>query len=146
MRRYGQSVKPDVQYRHRPGAYGIIMRSGQVLLTQENLTDVEIQLPGGGIDAGETALQALHRECLEETGWKVQIDRRLGAYQRFTFMSDYGFWAQKICHIYICRPVYKLHDPIEPFHKTIWADANDAVNLLTNEGDRDFLAAVLNSY
>jgi 8-oxo-dGTP diphosphatase len=122
------------------------MRSGQVLLTQENLTDVEIQLPGGGIDAGETALQALHRECLEETGWKVQIDRRLGAYQRFTFMSDYGFWAQKICHIYICRPVYKLRDPIEPFHTTIWADVNDAVSLLTNEGDRDFLAAVLKTY
>jgi 8-oxo-dGTP diphosphatase len=122
------------------------MRSGQVLLTQENLTDVEIQLPGGGIDAGESALQALHRECLEETGWKVQIDRRLGAYQRFTFMSDYGFWAQKICHIYICRPVYKLDDPIEPFHTTIWADANDAVNLLTNEGDRDFLAAALKIY
>lgn len=139
MRRYGQSVKSDVRYRHRPGAYGIIMRKGRVLLTREDLTDVEIQLPGGGIDPGESAVQALHRECLEETGWKIQIDRRLGAYQRFTYMADYGFWAQKICHIYICQPVYKLHDPIEPFHTTIWADIGDAVNHLTNEGDRDFL-------
>ncbi len=146
MRRYGQSVKSDVQYRHRPGAYGIIMRKDQILLTREDLTDVEIQLPGGGIDAGETALQALHRECLEETGWKIQIDQRVGAYQRFTYMPDYGFWAQKICHIYICRPVFKLHDPLEAFHTTIWANAADAVNQLTNQGDRDFLAAVLSRY
>ncbi len=146
MRRYGQSVKSDVRYRHRPGAYGIIMRMDKVLLTRETLLDIEIQLPGGGIDPGESAVQALHRECLEETGWKIQIDRRAGAYQRFTYMADYGFWAQKICHIYICRPVYKLHDPIEPFHTTIWADIDDAVNSLTNEGDRDFLAAALKFY
>jgi 8-oxo-dGTP diphosphatase len=146
MRRYGQSFKPDVQYRHRPGAYGIIISMDQILLTRENLTGVEIQLPGGGIDAGESAMQALHRECLEETGWKIQIDRRVGAYQRFTYMADYEFWAQKICHIYICRPVFRLHDPIEPFHTVIWANAADAVAQLTNEGDRDFLAAVLPRY
>lgn len=146
MRRYGQSFKSDVHYRHRPGAYGIILDRNRVLLTREDLTDVEIQLPGGGIDAGETAVQALHRECLEETGWKIQIERRAGAYQRFTYMADYGFWAQKICHIYICRPVYKLHAPIEPFHTTIWSDIDEAVNDLTNEGDRDFLAAAVKSY
>jgi 8-oxo-dGTP diphosphatase len=143
MRRYGQSVRSDVYYRPRPGAYAIILRGDQILLTREDLLSVEIQLPGGGIDAGESVLQALHRECLEETGWKVQIDRRLGAYQRFTHMPEYGFWAQKICHIYLCRPVYKLHDPLESFHSTVWADVDAALDLLSNEGDRDFLAALL---
>ena len=143
MKRYGQSVRSDVRYRHRPGVYGVILRAGQIMLTHENLTKPEIQLPGGGIDAGESALQALHRECLEETGWKIQIERRVGAYQRFTYMADYGFWAQKICHIYLCSPVFKLHEPLESFHTTIWSDADAAVDLLTNDGDRDFLSAVL---
>jgi len=143
MKRYGAPVRSDVYYRPRPGAYGIILRRNQVLLTREALLNVEIQLPGGGIDAGESALQALHRECLEETGWKVQIDRRLGAYQRFTYMPDYGFWAQKICHIYICRPVYKRHKPLEDFHSALWANFDTAPDLLSNEGDRDFLYAAL---
>ncbi len=143
MRRYGESVHLDVQYRPRPGAYGVILHRGKVLLTREELNETEIQLPGGGIDAGETAVQALYRECLEETGWKVQITRRLGAYQRFTHMPEYGFWAQKICHIYLCRPVLKLHEPLEPFHTVVWKDAYDGVELLTNEGDRDFLAAAI---
>lgn len=31
-------------------------------------------LPGGKVDSDETLEQALHRECLEETGYKVEID------------------------------------------------------------------------
>ncbi|KAB7614857.1 NUDIX hydrolase [Amylibacter sp. SFDW26] len=143
MRRYGQSVKTDITYKHRPGVYGVILHGNEILLTHQAVPESEIQLPGGGIDPDETALQALHRECLEETGWKVQVDRRLGAYQRFTYMLDYEFWAQKICHIYLCRPVYKLQDPIEPFHTTIWTDVDDALDLISNEGDCDFLRAVL---
>jgi 8-oxo-dGTP diphosphatase len=143
MRRYGQSVRSDVYYKPRPGAYGIIVDGHRIMLTRESLEEVEIQLPGGGIDLGESALQALHRECLEETGWKVQIERRLGAYQRFTHMPEYGFWAQKICHIYLCRPVYKLHEPLEPFHTIVWFGFDEALDQLSNEGDRDFLAALL---
>lgn len=142
MRRYGQSVRSDVNYRHRPGAYGVILHMGKILLTHQAWPEAELQLPGGGIDAGESAVQALHRECMEETGWKIQIDRRLGAYQRFTYMPDYGFWAQKICHIYLCRPVLKIHEPIEQHHSTIWSDIGDAPELLSNQGDRDFVSAV----
>lgn len=145
MKRYGKSVRSDIIYKHRPGVYGVILHGDNVMLTHQALPESEIQLPGGGIDAGESAIQALHRECLEETGWKVQIDRRLGAYQRFTYMVDYEFWAQKICHIYLCRPVYKLHEPIEPYHSTVWTDVNHALELMSNEGDCDFLHAALAS-
>ena len=145
MRRYGQSVRSDVYYKPRPGAYGIIVDQHRIMLTRESLEEVEIQLPGGGIDPGESALHALHRECLEETGWKVQVDRRLGAYQRFTHMPEYGFWAQKICHIYLCRPVFKMHEPLEPFHTTVWYGFEEALDHLSNEGDRDFLAHFLNA-
>ena len=143
MRRYGQSVQANIRYKHRPGVYGVILHDGNVMLTHQTWPDAEVQLPGGGIDPGESAVQALHRECLEETGWRIRIDRRLGAYQRYTYMKDYEFWAQKICHIYLCRPVYKLHEPTEPYHSTVWTDVDHALELMSNEGDRDFLRSVL---
>lgn len=143
MRRYGTSARADITYKPRPGVYGVILHGGQIMLTHQALPTPEVQLPGGGIDAGESALQALHRECLEETGWKIQIDRRLGVYQRFTYMLEYEFWAQKICHIYLCRPVYKLQDPTEPYHSTVWTDVDHALELISNAGDRDFLHKAL---
>ena len=143
MRRFGKSFQAGVNYRHRPGVYGVILHGDDIMLTHQALPESEVQLPGGGIDEGESAIQALHRECLEETGWKIQIDRRLGAYQRFTYMPEYEFWAQKICHIYLCRPVMKLHEPTEPLHTTVWSDAKGALELLSNEGDQSFLEAVL---
>lgn len=142
MRRYGSSVRADVRYQHRPSVYGVILHGDQIMLTYQSDPDPEIQLPGGGIDPGESALQALYRECLEETGWKIRIDRRLGAYQRYTYMNDYEFWAHKICHIYLCRPVLKHHEPLEPFHHVIWTDIEGALDMLTNEGDRDFVKTV----
>ena len=37
-------------------------------------------LPGGGVRPGETWAQAALRECLEETGWEVQLQGLLGIY------------------------------------------------------------------
>jgi 8-oxo-dGTP diphosphatase len=96
-------------------------------------------LPGGGIEAGESPLQALHREVLEETGWRIARPRRLGAFRRFTYMKDYDLWAQKICHIYVAHPVRQIAAPTEPHHATLVLSASEALATLANEGDRLFL-------
>ncbi len=69
-------------YRLRPGAYAVLIRGDRVLLTFQHQPTPEFQLPGGGIDPGESPLAALHREVLEETGWTIATPRRLGAYRR----------------------------------------------------------------
>ena len=65
IRRMGESVQRDQTYTYRPGAYAILERHGQLLLTFQSEPIPEFQLPGGGIDGGEQVLPALHREILE---------------------------------------------------------------------------------
>ena len=103
----------------------------------------EYQLPGGGIDAGEQPIAALHREVMEETGWHITNVRRLGAFRRFTYMPEYDKWAEKVCAIYVARPTLCMGPPSEAGHTAIWTEAGSALALLTNQGDRAMAARVL---
>ncbi len=139
MRRFGEPIDPTRAYRDRPGAYGVILDGRDALVTEQSAPRAEFQLPGGGVDPGEGLVRALHRECLEETGWRIQVLRRLGAFQRFCYMPEYDLWARKICHIYLCRPVLRLGTPADPAHRAVWMPVETAAELLAVEGDRHFL-------
>lgn len=139
MRRFGEPVRAGIPYVTRPGVYTIIREGGDILVTEQASPRLEFQLPGGGIDPGELPLPALHRECLEETGWKIRVLRKLGAFQRFTYMPDYDLWARKVCHIYLSAPVLEAGPPSEPGHVAVWMPLADAARLLGNAGDRHFV-------
>ncbi|WP_424972195.1 NUDIX hydrolase [Dinoroseobacter sp. S76] len=140
IRRYGEAVKAGQTYQRRPGAYAILPRESQILTTVQFGAETEIQLPGGGIDPGEAPLPALHREVLEETGWRMTVTRKLGVFRRFTFMPEYGIWAEKLCHIYLGRPTLRMGPPVEEDHIPLWMSPSDAAVELANEGDRAFLS------
>ncbi|MEG3662933.1 NUDIX hydrolase [Celeribacter halophilus] len=143
MRRYGEPRISGKPYRARPGVYAILPRDGRVLLTYQAGIHHEFQLPGGGIDPGESPIHALHREVYEETGWRIAKPRFLGAFRRFVFMPEYKLWAEKICHIYHAFPVRKLGEPIEPDHSVHWLNPKLAIDTLGNPGDRAFLQSLL---
>ena len=143
IRRFGENVVNGQRYKLRPGAYAVLHRGRSVLLTYQAEPEHEFQLPGGGIDPGEQIVPALHREILEETGWRVTNLRRVGAFRRFVYMPDYDMWAEKICQVYSGHPVRRLHPPLEPHHSETWASFDDAPHLIENDGDRHFLRAIL---
>ena len=99
IKRFGNPRDFGRRYISRPGAYAILPRDRRLLLTFQAAPFFEFQLPGGGIDPGETPVQALHREVYEETGWRIGGLRRLGVYRRFTHMPEYDIWAEKVCHV-----------------------------------------------
>ena len=141
MIRLGEAPLPGVSYRDRPGAYALIVRGDRALLTLEHSKfGLEIALPGGGVDPGETPLRALHREVMEETGWRIAPLRRLGAYQRYCYLPEYAFYARKICHIYLAQPTQRLGDPIEPHHDAVWVPADLVPDMVTSPADGPFLA------
>jgi 8-oxo-dGTP diphosphatase len=143
IRRFGEPVRPGQRYRRRPGVYAVILQGDSLLATHQMAPVPEFQLPGGGIDRGEQPIAALHREVYEETGWRIEIDRRLGAFRRFTYMPEYDLWAEKLCTVYLARPVRRLGPPTEPGHTALWLEAAAALDLLGNDGDRAMLLQAL---
>jgi 8-oxo-dGTP diphosphatase len=120
IRRYGEAARPDRHYTRRPGVYGVLLDGRHILATHQAAPVPEFQLPGGGIDRGEQPLPALHREVFEETGWKIAVLRHLGTFRRFTYMPEYDLWAEKLCTVYLARPVRRLGPPSEAVHNAVW--------------------------
>jgi len=142
IRRYGDAPQHDCRYVLRPGVYAVLPLARALLLTFQQAPVPEFQLPGGGIDSGESPLRALHREVCEETGWRIAAPRRIGAFRRFTFMPEYDLWAEKLCHVYLARPVRPHGPPSEPGHSAVWMAKDDAAAQLGNPGDAAFVAAL----
>ncbi len=143
IRRFGEPFRPGQRYRRRPGVYAVLLQGDRLLATHQAEPVPEYQLPGGGIDPGEQPIAALHREVFEETGWKIAITRRLGAFRRFTYMPEYDLWAEKLCTVYLARPVRPLGPPSEAGHSAVWLPVDQALRHLGNEGDRAMLAYAL---
>ena len=134
MRRFGK-IDPEIKYTPRPGSYAVILGEDGLLVTHQAAPDHEFQLPGGGVDPGESYIQTLHREVLEETGWRIEPIRKLCIYQRFVYMPEYDLNAQKLCHIYLARAVRDLKTPLEDGHSVFWMSPDQAVAHLASEGD-----------
>ncbi|MDP5308329.1 NUDIX hydrolase [Paracoccus spongiarum] len=141
--RFGPAPRPGQSYRLRPGAYAVLLRGGQVLLTHQDGPEPEYQLPGGGIDAGEGAVAALHREVREETGYRIGALRGLGAYRRFCFMPEYDLMAEKLCGVWLGRPIRRDGPPTEPGHRAVWMAPAAALACLADPGARFWMARAL---
>lgn len=138
-RRFGQWPELGHSYARRPGIYAIIDTGDGILATLQQDPDPELQLPGGGIDPGEQPLAALHREVMEETGYRIHSLRRLGMFHRYTFMSDYGHHAHKQCHIYAARLGQRWSAPTESGHTAVFLPWDVAQESLSVAGDRHFV-------
>ena len=145
MIRTHDGPRRGVRYRARPGAYAVVLHPRGLLVTiqRDAAGGPEVQLPGGGIDPGEGAVRALHREVREETGWTVAVLRRIGAHRRFVWMPDYGIHAEKVCHVYLARAGVRRGPPLEPGHDAAVMAPGAALAALGVEGDRRMLAAAL---
>ncbi|MDO5705423.1 MAG: NUDIX hydrolase [Paracoccus sp. (in: a-proteobacteria)] len=138
--RYDAPPRAGQAYRRRPGAYALLLRGDQVLLTRQAAPVPEFQLPGGGVDPGEQVLTALHREVAEETGWTMGAARLIGRYRRFVFMPEYEMFAEKLCSVWLARPVLRRGPPSEPGHSAHWMALSQAMAALADPGARAVLA------
>ena len=79
---------------------GILSQSGKILL-QKRADKGTWGLPGGAIELGESAVEALEREFYEETGVKVTVEKILNVYTKYSDSYPNGDEAQVLTILYL---------------------------------------------
>ena len=96
---YWDNVLRPILRRERPPTIpqAVVLCDEQILLIKRH-NPALWELPGGGMEPGETPVQTIMREVREETGLHVECRELLGHYARHGFRSHYAL-------VYICFPV-----------------------------------------
>lgn len=88
----------------RPSVYGVIVNEEGHLLVSVSRSTGKYTLPGGGVDVGETLVQALHREALEECNIRIKILKGpLHLQETFFYYEPLDRAWQCYLHLFVCR-------------------------------------------
>ncbi len=82
----------DREYPERPlvGVGGVVISNGRALLIRRGGPPLEGQwsIPGGMLEVGETLLEGVRRELLEETGVEVRVGELVDVFERINLDGD----------------------------------------------------------
>lgn len=131
----------------RVSAGGVVVgRDGRIILVRQHSNSWS--LPKGGVEGGETLLEAAVREIFEETGIaNLTFVAVLGEYERYSIGKD-GVGENRELPIGK-RTIFLFTTNEEAFNPTDaeitdirWASIEEAIELLTHPTDAAFLASV----
>ena len=132
MIRIGKKIE-NVTYTKRQASYVIIERKEDDKIAI--VTDGTWFLLGGGIEKGETQVEALKRELQEEAGYSL---KNIQYFDQITAWADGGKRGplDVTATIFIAEFDQKIVEPIEEIHTVFWVDPEEYENQLFHEFQR----------
>lgn len=95
----GSPVVDSSEFRKREAARAVLLDHEGCIYLLHVAKHGYHKLPGGGIDTGEDAQQALKRELLEEVGCNAEITAELGEIVEYRAYDDGGLVQTSYCYV-----------------------------------------------
>lgn len=127
-----------------------IVRDGKILAIEyKDETGLHYNLPGGGVEDGETLVQALEREVLEEAGVKIEVGALLLEWEYVPAQHDNRYGTQQKVGLIYEATTLEEPDPNHRYddHQTgvRWLPLEQVLTVETlNYFGRDLLTALHN--
>ncbi len=138
--------EPGRAYPDRPAAFVLLERDGRIACVRVAFRrdGPKIDLPGGGLDPGETPQQAAARECGEEAGLKVAVEGEPFVRADHFFINSKGEPNNTRGVFFTGRlegedPALKIEDD----HSLLWLEPLEALRSLDRESHAWAVAAWL---
>lgn len=137
--------QPGRTYRDRPAAFGIAERDGKIALVRVEKPGHApwLDLPGGALDPGEDAPQAVVREFGEEAGLRVAVGAAYAEADQFFINTDGEAFNNRATFFTLAiegeDPALKVEDD----HTLVWLDAHEAIATLRHDAHAWAVAAWL---
>jgi 8-oxo-dGTP diphosphatase len=131
---FGQPA-PGRTYPDRPAAFAVVEHDGAIAVVRVTFAGGggRLDLPGGGVDPGETAAEAAARECGEEAGLAVAVEGEIARADHYFTNEDDSrdntrgtFFAARLI---AAAPELKIEDD----HALEWMAPHDALAALDRE-------------
>lgn len=125
----------EVSFEDRPTGKAVVFDNEDKVALVGTKVNSFYQLPGGGIDQGESIESGIIRECLEEIGCNVNLEHEVGQ------IDDYRNRDKKHCinHCYTARLVGEkgeltlTEDEAKNGLHVVWVPLDEAVDILGKE-------------
>lgn len=126
-------TEPGKTYTERPSVYGICIRqdSRVAVVRIGAQAPYQYDLPGGGIEAGESDAEALIREFEEETGLTVWPIRNLG--RAGQFWNNGGKPTNSLASFFEVELTSADGRPSEPDHELVWLPVDEAIRKVRHD-------------
>jgi len=138
--------EPGRDYPDRPAAFVVLEHEGRIACVRVAFRrgGPKIDLPGGGLDPGETYPQAAARECGEEAGLRVVVEGEPFVCADHYFINNEGKANNTRGRFFAAQLEGEAPElQIEDDHERVWLEPLEALRTLDRESHAWAVAAWL---